>query len=309
MRNENKNRALAAVALVLLGTSGVRAQPVDVSASATADRDAVTLSEPVRVALTLEGPAPLRVNLPEPLLTADANEVWRVRADGPPAVTPLPGGRARWRRVYRLDPWTPPELLGQQQRITFSPVTVNDRPVAWPAVAVTVERTGGKAAPPLPEPRPVTAVEDLPPLDVVPSRESRAWVLPAVAGVLVGAALVVAVLRLRRARPVPPGEWARAALASVGTGPAAVERVAAVLRTFVERRFNLPATTLTTTELLAAAGQQGWPVEEAEPLRALLDECDRVKFAGDAPDDDGLRRLVAAAVQWVDDVGRAAGPR
>lgn len=296
--------SLATLAL-LLSSLAVRAQPAEVVASATADRGAVTLSEAVRVTLALEGPAPLRVDLPARLLAADANELWRVRADGAATLEPLPNGRARWRQVYRLDPWTPPELLGTSQQVAFNPVTVNGRATAWPAVAVTVERAGGKAAPPLPEARPVTTIESLPPPDDPPPRPPRSWV-PMVVVALACAALIAVLVRRRRAKPVPPGEWARGELAKPGADG---ERVAAVLRAFVERRFGIPATALTTAELSAAAAEQRWPVEEAEALRAVLDECDRAKFAGHAPDDDGRRRLAAAAVKWVDDIGRPAGPR
>ena len=307
MRNANGRRGAGLGAcLLLLWPAAVRAQPAEVVATATADRAAVTLSEAVRVTLVLEGPAPLRVALPERLLADDANELWRIRAAGAAEVTPLPGGRARWRQVYRLDPWTPPELLGTSQQIAFNPVTVNGRATTWPAVTVTVERAGGKAAPPLPEARPITAIESLPPPDDPPPGAARGWVPATVVGVLACAALLAVLVSRRRAKPVPPDEWARAELAAPGADG---ERVAAVLRAFVARRFGIPAAALTTAELLAAAAEQRWPVEEAEALRAVLDECDRAKFAGHAPDDDGRRRLVAAAVKWVDDVSRPAGPR
>ena len=87
-----------------------------------------------------------------------------------------------------------------------------------------------------------------------------------------------------------------------------VERLAAILRAFVERKFAIPATKLTTTELSAATEEQGWPVEQAESLRALLNECDRAKFAGEVPDDDGCRRLVRLAAEWVTHVCQPPEP-
>ena len=102
---------------------------------------------------------------------------------------------------------------------------------------------------------------------------------------------------------MPPAEWAAAAFDRLerdgAAGAALVEGVAAVVRGFVERRFGIPAPKLTTQELLAAAVAGGWPVEQTEPLRALLDECDRAKFAGDVPDDDGCRGLLARGRDWV----------
>ena len=176
---------------------------------------------------------------------------------------------------------------------------MNGQPVTWPPVAIAVTKTVGEAT----AARPVTPPEDAPPPPAPPPRAPvPVWVIVAFGSSCL-AALVVVWARSRKAKPVPPGEWALAALAKLDasgtTGAAAVERVAAILRAFVERRFAIPATQLTTAELSAAAGEQAWPVERAESLRALLDECDRAKFAGDVPDDDGCRRLLRLAVDWV----------
>ncbi len=294
----------------LLFPAALRAQPADVVARAEVSPLAVKLSQSVRLTLALEGPAPLRVELPKQLLTDDADGIWRIQPSGEAEVKPLPNGRQRWQQVYRLAPYPSGTL-----RVTFNPVTVNGQPVTWREVVVTVTRTGAADAP-LPEPHAVTAVEDLPDTKFPPPRTSRVWAVVAGAFAFALVALVVPLVmwrRARRAKPVPPDEWARAALAELATsrapGGVIAERVAAILRRFVERRFAIPATKLTTAELSAATVQQGWAVEEAEALRVLLDQCDRAKFAGDAPDNDGCRRLIAAAVDWVNDVSRPRGPR
>lgn len=294
MRNAERV-ALVALAL-LLSPLLLRAQPPGVRADAVPDRTAVTLSQTVRVTLTLEGPAPLLVKLPEQLLTADANVAWRIRPDPPAgkaAVRAIANGREEWRQVFRLDPFDEGALL-----VSFNPVAVNGQPVTWPPVAIAVTKTVGEATPTAA--RPVTPPEDAPQPPAPPPRAPvPVWVIVAFGSACL-AALVVVWARSRKAKPVPPGEWALAALAKLEAGGAeTVERVAAILRAFVERRFAIPATQLTTAELSAAAGEQEWPVERAEPLRALLDECDRAKFAGDVPDDDGCRRLLRLAVDWV----------
>ena len=292
MRTANRV-ALVALAL-LLSPLLLRAQPPGVRADAVPDRTAVTLSQTVRVTLTLEGPAPLLVKLPEQLLTADANVAWRIRPDPPAgkaAVRAVANGREEWRQVFRLDPFDEGALL-----VSFNPVAVNGQPVTWPPVAVTVTKTVGEAT----AARPVTPLEDAPPPPELPPRGPvPVWVIVAFGSSCL-AALVVVWARSRKAKPVPPAEWALAALAKLEAGGAeTVERVAAILRAFVERRFAIPATQLTTAELSAAAGEQEWPTDRADPLRALLDACDRAKFAGDVPDDDECRRLVRRAVDWV----------
>jgi hypothetical protein len=306
MRNGCR-RAVVVLGLLCLAPAGARAQPGAIRATAQADRTQIALAQSVRVALTIEGPAPLRVELPEALLTADANAAWRIRPDPPTSraeVTPAGAGRERWQQVFRLDPYAE----GAPLVASFNPVTVNGQAVAWEPVAVAVTRTVGDPA--TTPPRPPVGPEDPPPPPPAPADEPvPAWWAAALV-VSCAAVAVAARRRARKAKPAPPAEWAAAELAKLeGNGGAeTVERVAAVLRAFVERRFAIPAPKLTTAELAAAAGEQGWPVEQAEPLRALLDECDRGKFARDVPDGDGCRRLVGRAVDWVNHVGRPAGP-
>ena len=278
---------------VLLCAGTASAQPPAIRADAVPDRKSATLSQPVRVTLTLEGPAPLLVKLPEQLLTADADSGWRIRTVGPVTKPQAGPGREAWQQVYRLDPYAEGALV-----VSFNPVTVNGQPVTWPPVAVTVTKTVGEDA----KARPVTPPEDVKPRPIDPPRS----LMPMWVAVAFGQwCLVVAILvwlRKRKAKLVPPGEWALAALAkleaSETTGAEAVEQIAAILRRFIERRFAIPATKLTTAELSATAREQEWPAERADPLGVILEACDRAKFAGDVPEDGG-RQLVRLAVDWV----------
>jgi hypothetical protein len=309
MRNQSRRLRLVTLAL-LLATASLRAQPAGVVAKVEPKAAKVTLAESVRVTLSLEGPAKMRVELPKQLLTADANSAWRIRPEGSATVTALADGREEWRQVYRLDPYLLSDPPGAPLRVTFNPATVNGQEVAWPAVEVVVDRIGGASAPPTPKPIPVTGVEDVPDPIQPPTQSLSPWWFVVAGGVFVAAVLVAAYRRARRPKRVPPHDWALGELAKLEgkAGAKVVERLAAVVRRFIERRFGVPATKLTTSELLTAASEQGWPVEQADALRVVLDECDRVKFAGDAPDDDGCRRLVRLAVEWVNDFGRPAGP-
>lgn len=301
-------RGFLAFLFLLVVPSSLRAQPPDIRASAAVEPKRTTLSGSVRVAVSIEGPSPLLVEPPKQLLSADANAAWHIRPDnsGRPAIARTADGRERWQQVYRLDPYQ----FGESLVITFTPFTVNGQLVRIPAVEVAVSKTvaGADAG----AARPVTPPEDVPPPPPPPEGTPvLAWVACAV-GLMCVAVLVAARAQRRKARPVPPREWALAELAELEAGSASgaevARRVSEVLRRFIELRFAIPATMLTTAELLAAA-QQGWPVEEADALRVVLDECDRAKFAGDAPDGDGRRRLARLAVDWLKHVGRAgAGP-
>lgn len=285
--------------LLLLVPSSACAQSV--TASATPDRARVLLSESIRVTLAFEGPAPLRVELPERLLSVETDRDWRIRSTGPAAVTPLPAGKERWSQVYRLDPFVPGESL----LVAFAPVKVNGREVTPAAFSVAVSsavaEVKAEAA------RPVTGIEELPspPIDDTVSAAPWLWA----AGALLVLAVALLVWRLRRPPPpVPPHEWALAAFGRLDrdrlSGAALVERVAAVVREFIDRRFGIPAPKLTTAELLAAAQQADWPAGQTAALQQLLEICDRAKFAGDVPDDEACRELRAAARDWV----QAASP-
>ena len=286
--------------------SPLRAQQPDIRATVEGAPKKLALSESMRVTLVLEGPKPLRVELPKQLLTADANVAWRIRPEGAPKITPAGEGREQWRQVYRLDPYAE----GAPLAASFSAVTVNGQSMTWPRIEVEVRKSVGELA--TTPPRAPVGVEE--PREVPTSSPTWSpWPLVAcAAAVIVALVSLVVLVRRRRAKPIPPHEQAGAALAKLlaadALGAVEVERLATILRRFVEGRFAIPATKLTTTELLAAAREQGWPVEQADALRLVLDECDRAKFAGDVPDHDGCRRLVALAVDWVNDVSRPVGP-
>jgi hypothetical protein len=275
----------------------------------TLDRDAARLSDTVRATVTVEGAAPLVVTPPAEVLAGDTAAAWAVTPDGPAAVEPLPGGRERWVQAYRLSPFLPGDGLA----VRFAPFPVAaggaNAEVAFPERSVTVRTaiTDPKPA----DARPITGVEDPPGppaggagvLGVVPVVSVAAAVL-----LIVGAAVA-----RRRRKPVPPtpAAWAEAALAAAEkeleaeTIPPALfaDRLADVLRGYVERRYGLPATRRTTGELLAAAGAD----LPADAVRAVLEWADLAKFAGRVPAADECRRRAAdARAVWTP--GTAAVP-
>jgi hypothetical protein len=100
---------------------------------------------------------------------------------------------------------------------------------------------------------------------------------------------------------LPPGEWALRELGGIDpeSGLLAADRLAAILREFIERRDGLSAPHLTTTELLAECAKADWSQERTAPLRELLERCDRAKFAGDIPDAAEMETLRSRAVAWM----------
>jgi hypothetical protein len=269
------------------------------------DHSTIQLSESARLTLTLEGPAPLRVDMPkEPdkLLTPESANVWHIRPAGPPAVTPLPEGRERWAQTFRISPFIP----GEKVVVAFAPVKVtastdlNPQEVTFPAKEVRVQTSITEVKPD--NARPVTKIEELP-ITPPPPPEAVGWKMAVVLGSVFAAVLVAVLIRKARAKPppLPPGEWAVREFdrVDVSAGRAAADRIAAVLREYIERRHGLTATKLTTTELLIGCEAAGWPVVRTAPLGAVLECCDRAKFAGDVPGMTETAELVSQARTWV----------
>lgn len=281
--------------MLLLTPAVSSAQAPDISVSATADKKTIELSQPLTVTLAVEGPAPLRVELPKQLLVPETERDWKIQPTGAAIVTQLMGSRERWVQRFRLDPFN----FGKSMAVVFMPLQVNGREVAATGIEVTVDDPKLGLEPE--ESMAVTGIEHLPP--PIPSETSARWwwlflIVPLIAAVLV-------FWRFRRPpRALPPREWADAAFAKLerdaSGGLALVTAIAAIVRGFIERHFGIPAPKLTSEELLAAAEQAGWPVEQTDPLRRLLEECDRAKFAGDVPDEDECLRLLACGREWVD---------
>lgn len=282
----------------------------DVFAKVTTDRpDAKTplrLSESFRATLALEGPAPLRVELPQHLLDPITDRDWKLEPLGPPVVAPAEGKREKWSQTFRLSPY----VTGDALPVIFAPVRVNGQEVPPGGVEVRVVSTIAEAKPG--SARPVTGTEEPPP----PPERTAATPSPvwwAIGGLVAGLVLALAWRSRKKPAPPSPAEWAATAFDRLErdgiAGAALVERATAILREFIERRFGIPATRLTTPELLAATAERAvWPVEVTDALRVLLDGGDQVRFAGNVTDDGGCRGFAVAVRNWVHDVG-AAGPR
>jgi hypothetical protein len=266
-------------------------------ARAELDADEVRLSGELTLNLTVEGPGPLEVTPPKPLLDREKGGLWRVREDGMPLREVLDGGRQRWRQTYRLSPLVP----GKDVVVKLGPVTVRaggeqDTRIEWPGetrvkVVTTIEAPSADSL------RPATDVEALPPPPPA-DRGPSPWRF-AVVPVLLLAAIGALALGRRKRRPAAPRDaaWAQGELAS---GHLTADRCAAVLRQYLSFRFGVSAEARTTPELAAALQADGrLPADALTEWRALLDECDAARFSGTVASVAGLadraRALVAAA--------------
>jgi len=267
--------------------------------------DKIDLGETATLTLALEGLAPLRVEMPaelDKLLTAKSALMWQIKPLGPARTAPQDAGRERWEQSFRMSPF----FHGERVSLAFNSVLVNGQPLTFEAQTIRVRRTIEEAN--AEKAVPVTGIETLPAIPPTPP-DASGW--PFVAGLAFAFAAVVvfALLRKKKAASpaLPPNEWAVRELDRLERDHAlervdsrlATDRLAALLREYVERRFAVAAPRLTTAELHAAAVASEWPADRANPLRDLLAVCDRAKFAGEPPDAAGLLALLGAARAWI----------
>lgn len=287
------------------------------------DRLEVRLSTEMRLTLTVEGVAPLSFHpneedvVREQVKTLNAAGPWFLcEADGKPARQALPNGRERWQLAIRLDP-----LMPKDGKLTLRPAaldyaeggTATRHRVEWQPVVVQVTTT--VASTDLrKELRDVTPPEELP---VAPS-----WMrfLPWIGLGLAGLGLVAGgwSLRHRFRRPPPPltpSSWAERELLRIEDlklpQSGEVDRfhtlLCNVIRSYLEQRFQLPASHQTTAEFLETMRRSSQlSTAQRDLLREFLERCDMAKFARAAPSQEECQKVGDMARSFVRETAPAA---
>lgn len=244
-----------------------------------------------RYTLALEGPAGLVLDGPR---LEDALAAWRIS-----------GQAASWRQEGSV-----------AVTITLDLVQVKPGPVPLPGVHLRVRESARGDWSDLSWPGPLHELRDVPPPVEVPAPDVPRWPAwvgsVAVAVVLAGSVLVYFRRRRRRGPgPVPAWQRARARLEEAQE----MEVLAEELRDYLEEQLGLPASRLTTEELLRELVARG-DVAPAllQGVRELLQQSDLVKFAGQPAASDQLaaarRRtieLIEALMGWPRPAGEGDG--
>lgn len=114
------------------------------------------------------------------------------------------------------------------------------------------------------------------------------WIagLIALAAAFTAARLLRTALRRRPAPPPPEEPDAPPSLAEIAPGASAADVCTALsrdLRRHLARRWDVPAESLTGSELPEALATAGAPRATAERARSLLEQCDAVRYGGGQP--------------------------
>lgn len=153
-----------------------------------------------------------------------------------------------------------------------------------------------------------------------PPRPAWLWLLPLLP-------LIALALWLRRRRPQkeasplplpsePPHLWALRELEALGRSDrlargeidAFIVRLTEILKEYLERRWGLPASRFTTTEILTALHWGEAPVGWVRQVQAILDNCDLEKFAGYPFPAEVARLLLERTVAFVRTTAPATEP-
>lgn len=148
------------------------------------------------------------------------------------------------------------------------------------------------------------------PIEVNGGYEAWQVALAALAMLLIAGAFVWFYLRSRK-KPPPPVDPHTAALAELDAASQAAddERFALLcanaVRRFMESRFDLPATSQTSAEIIA-----GLPLDPELKSRChrFLDDCDGVKFARRSFDEARRREVLGVAGDLIETMGRKETP-
>ena len=263
----------------------------------------VKLSQVLTIVMRVEGKAPLNVEFSEKVRSSEG---WHLERIGQPTVTALPSGKqVRWEQHFKATPLQP-----GPQPLTLPAMQVTERDetpqdVKWTPLPLTIKTRIAKVD--ISEARDLVPIEELP----APAGAARPWwpwLFAALPVLAIGAWFLLG----RRSRPLlepTPRDAALRQLDELATLPletqADVERLhtrlSEVLRCYLERGFDLPATRRTTPEFFAALAHESPLTAELQALLSeILERCDLAKFAGVTPLTDECQRVVSLARTFVE---------
>jgi hypothetical protein len=288
-----------------------------VEARASVDRAVTTTGDVITYTVEVDRDPAYEVEVPEPGAEIAGFRIFDLGREEPRETD----GRVVEERWYRLRA----DLVGSY---VLPPVTVSYRLAGEPSEATAAGAGGGAADEQegevqtseifvevesvLPADGEVTDIRDIKPLARVESPVPWRWILGTAGAVLVLSGAAFLWWRRRSphpAPPTPPHVLAFHALDELRRSdfgdPEAVRRyyfaISEVLRTYVERRFGLNATDLTTEEIVPRlTAVDELDSAQSGRLESFLLDTDQVKFAAHRPSEDEIEQSYERALGFVE---------
>jgi hypothetical protein len=306
--------ALAAVSLAACSSPEPKAPdsaepppPFSVEARAAVDRAVATTGDLITYSVTVERDPAFEVEIPEAGAEIAGFRIVDVGRDEPREEN----GRLVERRWYQLRAdlvgsyvLPPVTVTYRRQAEEGEPAEPEDQSIETSAIFVEVESV-------LPETGEASDIMDIKPLQPRTSRVP--WVRIVAGAVFLLGLGVAATLLWRRGKkqppPAPPHEVAFRALDALrGTNfddPEEVRRfyfaISEVLRGYVEGRFGLNATDLTSDEILGRLDEvSGLEADPERELRRFLVDTDQVKFAAHRPTQEEIGQTYECGLGFVE---------
>ncbi|MCX6020847.1 MAG: hypothetical protein NTZ05_03790 [Chloroflexi bacterium] len=287
-----------------------------VTVESRVDFESITMGDRVKFTVVARAPEGVTLEAPAPLEALGDFEVLEEKA-GTPQRTP--DGGSLLRVEYTVTAFKTGPLRLAPPAIHFSDVAGTRGEAKGEPATIAVRSVLGN------DPNP--QLIDLKPPLTIPGR-ATSYTQTAATAAMVAAALAITILMLRRRRPmllrrIPAAaipatfsiEGAAAAelddieaagLLESGDYDAYYRRISACLRTYMERRHDIAALSLTTTELRREVERHGVDRWQSRVLIGLIEECDSVRWAGYHPADARAARSLIQAREVIEMLEPAA---
>ena len=303
--------ALLLAALAAVAVSGAAAQ--DARVTATADTNTILIGDQVRVTVSVDHPAGTVVRNLGPSDSLGGLEIVRIDS----VAGAGPSGPGPFTRVYTITAFDtgtrilPPFLAWYGAASDTAVRSVSGHPVVIVVHGVDVDTAAAIRGIKPPLGVPITLAEVLPYVIAAALAALLAWLVYYVWKKWKRGEKIIPAAPAR-----PPDELALEALRSIeaerlwqrGLAKEYHSALSDVLRTYIERRFAMPAMESTSDEILSSAPVASLPPDAAGALRDVLVRSDLAKFAKFVPPPEQNERSFRHSVGFVELTRRAAAP-
>lgn len=286
------------------GESTSQAPAAPATVQVQIDHGSLTVGETLTYTFTLTAAPGVELSLP--VLTDRLAELPIVARGHTPSLALDALGSQRQQHWLRLQPAHSGSFIIPPQLVTWRRSEQDGGQLTTPEIYVEVRAAG------VPPPAPEADIHPLKPLWILPLLPTWAWCTLALLATVGLALLARARWRRRRSRqaPAPPPEAVALAqlqhlLEQPRQDSAAIRRyvfrLSSIVRAYLEARFGLNATDLTSEEILARLPEVALLNERAATLlRTFLAAGDTVKYAGSVPPAAVLTALHEGAVAFIE---------